>query len=347
MKSILLISIFLSFWQLHAQSKKEQIAILKKSFDSLVQINNSNIKINNILNFSFDSLKLIVDKQKNAINDFEIKNNKLKDSIINLKSVISWSNNETALYQNEIYELNEKVKLLQGSTSNFIFPFEYGDPIYNPIGEKLFATAYLDFKAEKQVITDSLVVKFNEKDIFHFYYFTPIKENLNLQCPEEFGYCVFDNSGKEIFRNFNSNEIGGNSYAEYLEFDLVSKKRRLMGLLSSGCGSGGSIQFYDLEIVNGKLIQSQSISISTGGYQTTCFLPERKIYVQLTRINPKSHWGEENTRYTLDFYSLINDQKIATRSTKFSYPHFGNLDYLDYDALWKMIEKREPNIFKL
>lgn len=329
--------------QLHAQSKKEQIAILKNSFDSLNQANNFNIIKNKVLNLTLDSLKHDVNTHKNAISNFKIKIDELNDSIIYLKSELNTSKNEMLLNQKEIYDLKEKIKLLEDSTTNFSLPFKYSNPIYNPNEQKSLSTVYLDFKDEIQIITDSLVVKFNEKDIYHFYYFTPITENLSIQCPEEFGYCVFDNSGKEIFRNFNSNEIGGNSYAGYLEFDLVSKKRRLMGLLSSGCGSGGSIQYYDLEIINGKFLQSQNISISTGGYQTTCFLPERNIYVQLTRINPISHWGKGNTRYTLDFYSLINDQKITTRSTKFSYPHFGDLEV---DEIWKMIEKREPYIFK-
>ena len=116
-----------------------------------------------------------------------------------------------------------------------------------------------------------------------------------------------------------------------------------MGLLGSGCGSGGSIQYYDLEILNGELFQTQNISVSTGGYETTIFLAEKNIYLELTRINPESHWGEENTRYTLDIYSLINDQKLVTRSTKFIYPHFGEIGD---DELLKSIEKREPNIFK-
>lgn len=65
-----------------------------------------------------------------------------------------------------------------------------------------------------------------------------------------------------------------------------------MSLYSSACGSGGSIQYYDLEILNGELLQSGSINASNGGYETTIFLAKRNIYVELTRINPESHWGK-------------------------------------------------------
>lgn len=332
-----------------SQNKKEQIAKLKYRLDSLYQVNNSNINKNNVLIMSVDSLKLIENSQNNAISDFKIKINELNNTIINLKSELNKSKNETSVKQKEIEQLlvkidnlKDTIKQLQELTANFSFPYRYGQPIYIPNEGKFMSTVYLDFKDEKQIITDSLIVKFNEKDIFHFYYFTPITEDLNIQCPMEFGYIVFDNSSKEIFRNFNPNEIGGNAFSGYIEFDLASKKRRLMGLLNTGCGSGGSIQYYDLEILNGKLLQSQSMNASTGGYETSLFLPERNLYVVLTRINPESHW-EGNTRYTLDIYSLINDQKLVTRSTKYIYPHFGDVGD---DELLKSIEKREPTIFK-
>jgi len=307
-----------------SQNKKEQIAILK---------------------YRLDSLKLIENSQNNAISDFKIKINELNNTIINLKSELNKSKNETSVKQKEIERLlvkidnlKDTIKQLQELTANFSFPYSYSQPIYVP-NEGIMSTVYLDFKDEKQIITDSLIVKFNEKDIFHFYYFTPITEDFNFWCPNEFGYIVFDNSGKEIFRDFNP---GGNSYGGYLEFDLVSKKRRLMSLYSSACGSGASIQYYDLEILNGELLQSQSINASYNGFATTIFLAERNIYVEFTRVNPESHW-EGNTRYTLDIYSLINDQKLVTRSTKYIYPHFGDVGE---DELLKSIEKREPTIFK-
>ena len=312
-----------------SQNKKEQIAILK---------------------YRLDSLKLIENYQNNAISDFKIKINELNNTIINLKSELNKSKNETSVKQKEIERLlvkidnlKDTIKQLQELTANFSFPYSYSQPIYIPNEDKFMSTVYLDFKDEKQIITDSLIVKFNEKDIFHFYYFTPITEDLNIQCPWEFGYIVFDNSSKEIFRNFNPHEIGGNTYGGYLEFDLVTKKRRLMGVQATSCGSGASIQYYDLEILNGELLQSQSINASYNGYETTIFLAERNIYVELTRIYPESHWGEDNTRYTLDIYSLINDQKLVTRSTKYMYPHFGDVGE---DELLKSIEKREPTIFK-
>jgi len=302
------------------------------------------------LNLYADSLKQVILNQNNSISEYLVKINELNTSIVSLQKELNSSKLETATKDEEIdqlkikiLELGDSIRMLKRQNpNNFIFPYKYSQPIYIPNEGKYFSTVYLDFKQEIQIVTDSLIVKFNDKNSYHFYFFTPITEDLNIQCPEDFGYVIFDNLGRETFKNFHPNELHGNSFGGYLEFDLGSKMRRLMGLLSSGCGSGGSIQYYDLDISDEKLIQSQSINVSTGGYEFTYFLPQKKIYINGIRINPESHWSGE-TRYTLDFYSLINDQKIGSKVTKYIYPHFGNLGN---DEIIKMIEKREPDIFK-
>jgi hypothetical protein len=293
----------------------------------------------------------VILNQNNSISEYLVKINELNTSIVSLRKELNSTNSETAIKDEEIdqlkikiLELNDSIRLLKRKNpNNFIFPYKYSQQVYIPNQGKYFSTVYLDFKQVKQIVTDSLIVKFNDNHIYHFYFFTPITEDLNIQCPMNFGYMIFDDSGREIFKNFDPNELDGNSFGGYLEFNLGSKTRRLIGLLSSGCGSGGSIQYYDLDISDEKLIQTQSINVSTGGDEFTCFIPQKKIYVNGIRINPESHWSGEN-RYTLNFYSLINDEKIGSKATKYIYPHFGDSGT---DELIKMIEKREPEIFKL
>lgn len=302
------------------------------------------------LNIYADSLKQEILNQNNSISKYLVKINELNTRIVSLQKELISSKLETETKDEEIdqlkikiLELGDSLRLLKRpNPNNFIFPYKYSQPIYIPDQEKYFSTVYLDFKEVKQIVTDSLIVKFNDHNIYHFYFFTPITEDLNIQCPMNFGYIIFDNSGREIFKNFDPNELYGNSFGGYLEFNLGSKTRRLIGLLSSGCGSGGSIQYYDLDISDEKLIQTQSINVSTGGDEFTCFLPQKKIYVNAIRINPESHWSGEN-RYTLNFYSLINDEKIGSKTTKYIYPHFGDSGE---EELIKLIEKREPQIFK-
>ena len=112
-------------------------------------------------------------------------------------------------------------------------------------------------------------------------------------------------------------------------------------MLSSGCGSGGTKTYYELEVINGELIQKPKITVSTGGYETTYFLPEEEQYVELIRINPEAHWSGD-TRYKLNFYDLNNDKKIATKETKYTYQHFGEIE----TSLLNSIKKSEPNVFK-
>ena len=322
---ILFLVILLPF-TFSAQSKKKQIVTLTNRVDSLNQIINQKENNNETKNKTIEDLN-------NSINDLNIK--------------ISKCNSSNDVKQQKIDFLEAKIKklndsilmLIQQSPKKFKFPYEYGKKII--YGDANYPTFYFDSKKEFQVITDSIIVNFNNNEVFHFYFFTPITEDLNTQCPGEFGYIVLNNQAEKVFEIFDNDQNFENSYSDYLEFDLTRKKRRLLGLLSSGCGSGGTKTYYELEVINGVLIQKPKITVSTGGYETTYFLPEEEQYIELIRINPEAHWSGDS-RYKLNFYDLNNDKKIATKKTKYIYQHFGEIE----TSLLNTIKKREPNVFK-
>ena len=317
------------FFDSYSQNKKEQIISLNKYADSLKQ---------EILN------------QNNSISEYHVKIKELNNRIVSLQKELNSSKLETEAKDEEIdqlkikiSELGDSLRLLKGpNPNNFIFPYKYSQPIYISEEGKYFSTVYLDSKQELQIVTDSLIVKFDEKNIFHFYFFTPITADLNIQCPKDFGYLIFDNNGVELFSVFDGNEIGGNSFGGLIEISLKQKIRRLISIRDSGCGSGGGIQYIDVNLKNQKLLLTKWIHVTANGYEFTYFLPEKEVYVNVQRINPESHW-EGATRYSLNFFSFINDQFISTKTTKYIYPHFGDSGE---DALIKLIEKREPHIFK-
>lgn len=309
-----------------AQSKKQQIVTLTNRIDSLNQVINQkedNIETKN---------KTIKDLNK-TITDLNIK-------ISNCNLTNDVKQQKIDFLEAKIKNLNDSIfKLVQLSPKNFKFPYEYGKKIV--FGDAYYSTFYFDSKKEFQVITDSIIVHFNNNENFHFYFFTPITEELNTQCPGEFGYIVLNNKAEKVFEIFENSGNFENSYSDYLEFDLKTKKRRLLGLLSSGCGSGGTKTYYELDVINDELIQKPKITVSTGGYETTYFLPEEEQYVELIRINPEAHWSGD-TRYKLNFYDLNNDKKIATKETKYTYQHFGEIE----TSLLNSIKKSEPNVFK-
>ena len=309
-----------------SQTKKEKIIILNGRVDSLIQIlknKETNIEINN-----------------RTIRDLNNTINELNLNISNCNSLNNIKQQKIEALEDKINKLNDSIfKLIHPSPKKFKFPYQYGDKVF--IENTNYSTFYFDSKKDFQIITDSLIVEFNQNEIYHFYFFTPITESLNTQCPEEFGYLVLNNEGKKVYQIFDNSGNIENSFHDYLEYDLTTKKRRLLGLLSSGCGSGGTITYYELEILNGELIQKPKINVSTGGFNTTYFIYEKEMYVELIRINPDAHWGGE-TRYKLNFYDLNNDKKIATKQTKYIYPHYGDIDY----KLLDLIKKREPNVFK-
>ena len=315
-----------------SQSKKERIDILNNLVDSLkielsneqssklVKVSelNSNIKA---MEIQISSLTSTISKLNSELQTSKTENKSKKQEISDLKS--------------EIIKLNDSIKKIQNKQ---IVPFTYENPIYSENENKYFSTVLFDFINKPQILTDSLTVKFNDELVYNFYFFIPITEDFNVQCPSEFGYVVYDNRGIEIFKNLEPN---GNYFGGYLEFNLGFKKRRLLGVGDSGCGSGGSITYNDLDVNNGELIETANITVSTGGYETMYFMPGTKNYIYFKRINPEAHWGGD-TRYELSFYSLIDDQKIRVKETKYIYPHFGDVGV---DELLKIIKKREPTIF--
>jgi hypothetical protein len=306
-------------------------------------LNNRVDSLNSLLSNERSSNSLKISDLTSDIKTKETQISILIENTVKLNDELQASKAETQLKQREISELKSEITKLKDSLHNLkierIPPFKYGKIIYSKNDNKYYSTVFFDFIDIPQVLTDSLTVKFNEDLMYSFYFFISIADDLNIQCPMDFGYVVYDKRGTEIFKNLNPKE---NYFAGYLEFDLGLKKRRLIGLGSSGCGSGGSISYYELDIYNGQLIQNKKFGVSTGGYETTFFLPQRKIYVYLERLNPEAHWSGD-TRYALTVYSLIDDKLIGIKETNYIYPHFG--DVVD-DELLKIIESREPNILE-
>ena len=309
-----------------SQTKKEKIITLNSRVDSLIQIlknKETNIEINN-----------------RTIRDLNNTINELNLNISNCNSLNNIKQQKIEALEDKTNKLDDSIfELLHPSPKKFKFPYQYGNKIF--IENTNYSTFYFDSKKDFQIITDSLIVDFNQNEMFHFYFFTPITESLNTQCPEEFGYIIFNRNGEKIFQKFDNSSNIENSFDEYLEFNLKSKKRRFLGLLSTGCGSGGTKKYYELEVTNGNLTQTNKITVSTGGFETTFFLPEKEMYVELIRINPDAHWSGD-TRYKLNFYDLNNDKKISSKQTKYIYPHYGDIDYY---KLLDLIKKREPNVF--
>jgi hypothetical protein len=327
--------IFATIFSLTAfsQSKKEQIAILTNRLDSITIVLKSE-RSENAARLSKSEIK--IKEMENQISLLNKNISKLTTELQLIKKEDELKKNEITNLKNELLLLEDSIKDLRRTKK---YPLTLGKSIYLPNEARHLYTCVFDFLQTPQILTDSLFVKLNDNLMYSFYFFTPITKELNIQCPYEFGYVVYDSNGKEIMKSLTPE---GNYFGGYLEFDLGTRKRRLLGLGSSGCGSGGSINYFEIEIKDGQINLSNKFEVSTGGYETTCFVAEKKYYVYLKRINPEAHWAGD-TRYELSFYSLIDDHLICRKETKYIYPHFGDVEEGD---LLKSIERREPNFFK-
>jgi hypothetical protein len=336
MKSKILIILFFGLGHLQAQTKKEQIIMLNKTIDSL-----NNILVVERNNYSLnqkESQKLIDSHKK----DIEIKNALIK----NLDNRLEISNQKADSIVNvlskEIIILKDSLRInYNKKQSNFILQYQHSKVI--DVNEnKELTTVFLNFKNKHYIITDSIVSKINETELC-FYFLTPLEDEINVQCPYDFGIIVIDRDNNEIYTSFwnvESNlELKGNCLPSINHYKSTNVLRNILCLGNSGCGSGIDLTYFDIKLVNNK-IQFKEVFSCGGGYSDFQFIPEKNIYLKIERINPECHYSCPS-KYKISTYSLSNDLLLNSNLTKSMYDDYNDIGI---EALLKKIKIKEPNI---
>jgi hypothetical protein len=337
MKNIILIILFLGVGQIQAQTKKEQLQILNFKLDSLINLINSERYLNIIeknkcdgkiqnyikdlesLNISIEKLYSNIDKYKfklDSVNSaFKIEIKKMRDSLINRSS-------------------KQPVQIALS------YRYSY---VKDPNEDKILSTVYLPFKNSFYIIADSSNLNVTENDPIYFYFITPLKEEINLSCPNEYGLIVLNKNGDEIYKSIwdmNSEAVlEGNCYPKVMQFKTNSGFRNLLSISSSGCGSGASTQYYDILYSVNKIEFKEAFSCG-GGYSDFYFIPEKNKYFEIERINPECHYSCPS-RYKISIYLLSNDKLLKSNMTKFNYDDYNDIGI---EELIKTIRIKEPNV---
>jgi hypothetical protein len=217
------------------------------------------------------------------------------------------------------------------------YPFKYGNKIKSPYEDIWYSTVILDGRNMHYILTDSADVKLKNAFRAKFYFMTPLLSEFNLQCPEEFGVIVVNESGHEVYSDFNS---GYNFYATFLQFNLKDHQRNLVALGTSGCGSGYSLMYCDVLIDQSSITMKEAIRGVEGGFTSILFLEDKNMYVFIEKLNPACHYSCP-TKYQLTYYNLSNDQFISERKTKFQYDDYGDIGE---EELIRKIRSREPGL---
>ena len=333
MKNVLLIILLFGFAQLHAQTKKEQLEMLKTTIDSL----------NNILAKERNTNSINQKENENLIGKYKTET-KLKDDLLNrLNKEMEISQQKTDSIVNE---LSKEITFLKDSLKNistkkskkFTLPYQHGKVI-DPNENQELTTVFLNFKNKNYIITDSILSIINETELC-FYFLTPVENEINMQCPEEYGIIVLDRDNNEIYSSFwdseSYSELKGNCLPSLNQYRTNNGIRNLLCLGSSGCGSGVSLTYFDVNYNNKKIQFNEALSCG-GGYSDFQFIPEKNIYLKIERVNPECHYSCPS-KYKISSYSLSTDILIKTSLTKLMYDDYNDIGI---ETLLKNIQQKE------
>ena len=328
----LIIAVSIAFFSF-AQTKKEQLEMLNTTIDSL---NNILVKDRNTNSINQKEKENLIDKYKTEI---ELKNDIINK--LNKEIQICRQNNDSIVngLTKEITSLKDSIKSsLTKKSKNFTLPYQHGK-VFDANGNQDLTTVFLNFKNKKYIITDSILSIINETELY-FYFLTPVENEINLQCPEEYGIIVLDGDNNEIYSSFwdieSYSELKGNCLPSLNQFRTNNGTRNLLCLGSSGCGSGYSLIYYNVSY-NNKKIQFEEAFSCGGGYSDFDFIPEKNIYLKIERVNPECHYSCPS-KYKISSYSLSTDLLIKTSLTKFIYDDYNDIGI---ETLLKNIQQKE------
>ena len=222
-------------------------------------------------------------------------------------------------------------------------PYKHGS-IQVPGEDEILSTVFIPSKNGSYIITDSIVVDFHLNGKMCFYFLTPNEEEINLSCPWQYGLIVLAENGTEVYKSFwgmdSQAELVGNCLPSLRQFKTTNGYRNFLSLGSSGCGSGASIQCYDILFTNNQIDFKRVFSYTTG-YEDCYFIPKEGIYLMLERIDPECQYGCES-KYKISTYLLSSDKLLKSQVTNFKYEDFNDVGV---DEIINVIRNKEPKVF--
>jgi hypothetical protein len=338
MKKVIVIIFLFCMAGLKAQTKKEQLQILKSKVDSL----------NIILGSERHSMSVYLNENQKLNRDHNTLIESKNDIIKSLQLELSQCNHESDSVK---LSLTKRISLLNDSLTHFVikkkqnFNLQYlHNKIFLPNDNKIFTTVFLNFKNKDYIVADSIISMINENE-FCFYFLTPLEKEINLQCPNEYEIIVLNDNNNEVYSTFSSDKykslLKGNCQPKLYQYKAKYGIRDILCLGSSACGSDLTIFYYEVKIINQK-IEFKELFSASGGYTNFHFIPEKDTYFKIERINPDCHFGCPS-KYTISTYSLSSDLLLKKSATKFVYEDYNEIGI---EVLLKKIQVKEPSVFQ-
>jgi hypothetical protein len=221
-------------------------------------------------------------------------------------------------------------------------PYPKGS-FYDANENRTFNSVVLNARAKEYLIVDSLTTLFNGQDQLWFYFLIEKRQNLNIQCPEDYSLIAIDKTQRVVFKRFwsafsESEEINGNCCPSARQIIVKGVENNFLFIGGSGCGSGVGMQWTRMQYENG-LLTFQKMGGFGSGYSELILNELDGTYLIVEKIDPECHY-DCPSRYKLSKYDLATNTFIRSKETKFEYEDFSNLNQSDF---LKIIKKSEPN----
>jgi len=214
---------------------------------------------------------------------------------------------------------------------------------YDANENRTLNSVVLNARAKEYLIVDSLTIVFKGQEQLWFYFLVEKRQDLNIQCPEDYSLIVIDKTQRLVFKRFwyafsESEEINGNCCPSATQLIVKDVENNFLFLGSSGCGSGTSIQWARMQYENG-LLTLQKMGNFGSGYSELMLNEQDGTYLIVEKIEPECHY-DCPSRYKLSKYDLVTNTFIRSKETKLEYEDFSNLNQSDF---LEIIKKSEPN----
>jgi hypothetical protein len=222
---------------------------------------------------------------------------------------------------------------------NFKSPFVYSQ-YFDSSDSKTYSV--IDFLQNNnyQIITDSVEIKLEDGKDVYLYFLTSLKENVIVQCPDNFGLLAFDAKQNLIYSNFN---LPFNTFYGIDKIITTKSFKYFLKVAFSGCGSGFKISYYDIKFNDSIFYLGHSgMRDEETGYSFIKFYPSKNSYLFIEKYQPQSHYSS-SSRYQISYYNLTTSKLHSKLITKYFYPDYSDIGN---DQLLNKIKYKEPNILK-
>jgi hypothetical protein len=353
-----------------AQSKKEQILFLNHRIDSLRtllnQFKQSTIYFSNLsdsLSYQAESKQAQIESKQSQIERKQAEIDKLSIELIQKDSLIENSNRERDSVIVQFLDLLQKYEKLRDDNKSTLVELETLKQSKTTSAKKPKELPGLNFYGYfenkpifidsdyngKEFMLDSVFnFSFSQNSKFVIYYFLGSdmcggigfgKFSNKILILDKLGNVVYDEVWDISGENYDK------SWASPMLYQVVSPEgsiRVFLRRISTGCGSGHQIRFWELKFDGAKIRMNKYVEFLDNSKGFLYFNEDEGVFYIINRVNPPCHY-DCFSYYEVNIYSLNDDRFLVKNNSTKKYNDFS---MVPTDQFMRELRENEPKLFK-